>query len=446
MVQSPVRKVTPKSVAFEIVSPDAILRVSEVLTDFEVRTERNCAYRGKAVVANLLSAGAATICEAGLSGSLVPGDPGGYSMTAQDWERRFHSFVTSWQKYHHMAPEFRLAVAELQSFLRALRLWVDQVELRISALKPAERGEKEKEFLERLPARATLDALVERFEAAAKSVPEDLAAVHRDFCRQLHDPLLLSPFNYRIYAKPLGYAGDYEMIDMIVRNRYEGNSIFAKLVHAYILDQAPAHSVRHRASFFTSKLLEETARVRVLGRNARFLSLGCGPACEVQRFLAEHPLSDCAEFDLLDFNEETLAYTRQALTGIISRCQRRPTFRMIKKSVFALLKEPEVPETTEPSYDMIYCSGLYDYLNDRVCKALNAYLYERLQPGGVLITTNFDPSNPIRNLQEYVFEWFLLYRTASRVAALSPAGPANSRIISDPTGCNLFLEVRKTGR
>lgn len=34
--------------------------------------------------------------------------------------------------------------------------------------------------------------------------------------------MLCSPFAYRAYHKPLGYAGDYEMVNMIARDPYEG--------------------------------------------------------------------------------------------------------------------------------------------------------------------------------------------------------------------------------
>ena len=68
--------------------------------------------------------------------------------------------------------------------------------------------------------------------------------------RQLHPLLLCCPFMYRIFAKPLGYAGDYEMMNMIVRNDNEGGSLFAKLLQAYILNQAPAIAVRNRVDYF----------------------------------------------------------------------------------------------------------------------------------------------------------------------------------------------------
>ena len=55
--------------------------------------------------------------------------------------------------------------------------------------------------------------------------------------------LLSSPFLYRAYQKPLGYAGDYEMVNMIARDPYEGGSLFAKVVNLWFLSQWPARAL-----------------------------------------------------------------------------------------------------------------------------------------------------------------------------------------------------------
>src|SRR5205814_10021317 len=113
-----------------------------------------------------------------------------------------------------------------------------------------------------------------------------------------------------------GYAGDYEMVNMILRDPMEGSSIFAKLLNLYILLQAPAEGHRNRVNYLTQRLVEETRRCVRLGRNARILNLGCGPAGEIQKFLRHEDLSDRAQITLLDFNDETLQYTGKVLEEI----------------------------------------------------------------------------------------------------------------------------------
>jgi extracellular factor (EF) 3-hydroxypalmitic acid methyl ester biosynthesis protein len=96
-------------------------------------------------------------------------------------------------------------------------------------------------------------------------------------------------------------------------------------------------------------------------------------------------------------------------------------------------------------YDVVYCAGLFDYLPDRVCHQLLNMFYGMLAPGGLLLATNVDPSNPIRNIMGYIFEWCLLERTGPQMSTLIPEGASvdDCKIIAEDTGCNLFLEVRK---
>jgi hypothetical protein len=88
---------------------------------------------------------------------------------------------------------------------------------------------------------------------------------------------------------------------------------------------------------------------------------------------------------------------------------------------------------------------LYDYLNDRMSVALNSHLYGLLRPGGILIVTNFTTANPIQNVMEFMFEWFLIHRDSRQMEEISPtqADPEDCLVRVDSTGCNAFLEARK---
>jgi extracellular factor (EF) 3-hydroxypalmitic acid methyl ester biosynthesis protein len=71
--------------------------------------------------------------------------------------------------------------------------------------------------------------------------------------------------------------------------------------------------------------------------------------------------------------------------------------------------------------------------------------YEMLAPGGLLLVTNVDPSNPIRHWLGYILEWHLIYRDGRQMLALRPdaASVDDTRVRSDITGVNVFLEVRR---
>jgi extracellular factor (EF) 3-hydroxypalmitic acid methyl ester biosynthesis protein len=177
----------------------------------------------------------------------------------------------------------------------------------------------------------------------------------------------------------------------------------------------------------------------------RIFDLGCGPAGEVQQFLSHEAVSDYASFTLLDFNDETLEYTAKVLGDIKSRSGRKTKIDLIKKSVHQVLKEEARFGPNQPRYDLIYCAGIFDYLSDRICKRLMNIFYSMLEPGGLLIGTNVDASNPLRNGMEYLLDWHLIYRNQAQLKALIPdqAPAASAQVKSDETGVNLYVEVRK---
>ena len=442
-------RMTRHQVVFEIYNTSAAPQLSEALTNFKITLQGQTIFSGRVVVSNLVEAGSKIVCEATLDQmGWQHDDPRLLAKQNGLVADEFKMFVREWQKLFKVSSEFKLAVADMQSFLHELRLWLDGIEAGIRSLPQDEQADVEIEIAQKLQPtiNPALNRMFEQFEIISSRVSADAVAEHRMFChRQLHPLLLCSPFMYRIFAKPLGYAGDYEMIDMIIRNQYEGDSLFAKLLHAYILDADPARSVRNRADYFVKRFIEETGRVSRQGRAASFFSLGCGPAQEIQQFLTNHSLSDRTQFRLLDFNEETLARTAGKMQKLKAKLGRKTPISTVKKSVTQLLKESGKSTSRGEAYDLIYCSGLYDYLSDQVCKQLNTYLYDQLRPGGMLVVTNFDPCNPIRNIMEYFFEWFLIYRDSKHLIKLSPeqASPDNCRVIADATGCNVFLEARK---
>ncbi len=235
------------------------------------------------------------------------------------------------------------------------------------------------------------------------------------------------------------------MVDMILRDPCEGGSLFAKLLNIFILRQAPAEAHRNRVKYLVKTLVEEGQRLSQLGRGMRVFNIGCGPAGEVQQFLSEQHLSNRTQFTLLDSNDETLRYTGGVLQGLASKFNRTTPIRLVKKSVQQLIKESVRAKSGGEEYDLIYSAGLFDYLNDRICAMIIQLGYELLAPGGLLLVTNVDASNPIRNIMEHIYEWHLIYRTGEQFGSLTKALPAGAqcKVHAELTSTNLFLEIRK---
>jgi extracellular factor (EF) 3-hydroxypalmitic acid methyl ester biosynthesis protein len=296
-----------------------------------------------------------------------------------------------------------------------------------------------------------LTTLFERFEAIAGQVEAEQLAAHRNFCqKQLHPLLLCSPFLYRCFHKPLGYAGDYEMVNMIMGNPYEGSSLFAKLVNTWFIQQPPAQAHRNRILHLVDRISRAAARISASGKAVRVFSLGCGPAHEVQLFLREKDFANHAQFTLVDFNQETIEHASQSLERLKSEFGRTTSIHMVKKSVNQILKDAgkSINRSPEQQYDLVYCAGLYDYLTNPICKRLSNILYDWVAPGGSLVLTNVDISNPRKITMDLIMEWSLFYRTGAQMVALKPesAPEDQCKIVSDLSGVNLYLEIGKPER
>lgn len=449
-IRASLRRLTRYLAVIEIYNPSLVLQLSEVLTGFRIVINERTVYDGRAVITALVNAGTMLVCEASLEeadfrlGSFSPGvDPA-------PLHEGFQTFLGQWQKLYRVLPAFKVVVADMQTFLADLRLWLDQMELELRAARPGNWLEIERSTVREIgrdmvPA---FDAMHERLESVSAGIEPELRPVHQVFAkRHLHPLVLCSPFAYRTYHKPLGYAGDYEMVDMILRDPCEGGSLFAKVVNLWFLSQWPARAHRNRIKYLKGLLQEETRRAAGGGQPLRVLNLGCGPAREIQEFLAEDPLCDQAQFSLLDFNEETIRHVSRVLEDLKRRYRRRAAIEVQRKSVQHLLKESLKPATAAPArkYDFIYCAGLLDYLPDRTCVQVMNALYDWLAPGGLLAATNVEDSKPFRHMLEFVLDWHLIYRGLTRSAALLPqcAPAGQTRIVKDPTEVNVFVEVRK---
>lgn len=439
------------SVVFEVYNPYSILQLSEVLSDFRIMASRRLLYHGKAVVSNLLNTGIVLVCEAMLDEGWVEVDflsgvSGSTPAGGGDLSSQFANFMGEWKSANQVHDPFKLVVADLASMLSGVQHWLTGIDVGIRTTVTRRRDDLEQEIFSGIENRVVEEVLpsMERFEDVSREVGEAEVAVHKSYVRrELHPIVLCSPFLFRTYTKPLGYAGDYEMVNMMLRNPYEGSSAFAKLLNFALLNTEPVVAHRNRIEFLMDRLRSECVR-RVNRGKTRIFNLACGPAMEVQRFLRECEESDLAEIDLLDFNSETLEYTRERMQEARMNGGRETQIRYFQRSVHQLLRAAtQGGEEEFTNYDVVYCAGLFDYLSQRVCKRLVELFCTMVRPGGIVIVTNVATSNPRKAWMEYVMEWNLIYRDESEMNDLIPDGLnlKGTTVKADATGVNLFLEI-----
>lgn len=422
------------------------LRTSEVLANFKITTCGRVIYLGRAVVANVINAGGSLFCEAKLD-SL--GAETAFFLPASAPEdsvrTSYETFLREWQRDCQVPDALKVLVADVESYLSGTRLWLEQVAFGLAG--NADQASREQAILEDVAPRiiAAFNRRHVQFEEMICAVPPETRAACQSFTRRhWHKLFLGSPFGHRTYHKPIGYAGDYEMMNMIYRNQPEGQSLYEQLIHRLLVSQWPAESVRNRIVHLREHIANEAARVVRSGRTARILNVGCGSAREIQDFVTENPLSNQADFLLVDFNEETLLHAGQRLVETKRRHNRRTTIRTEQTSVYELLKRTQREAPPAEKFDLIYCSGLFDYLAADTCRALMELWLASLAPGGMLLVANMTDTKPFRHFIEFVLDWQLIYRSGPELLSLAPAPCRRTAcIVAEPAFVNLFLHLRK---
>jgi extracellular factor (EF) 3-hydroxypalmitic acid methyl ester biosynthesis protein len=445
-----VTRLSRLAAVMEVQDPQVVLRTSQVLTEFTINLDTAPIFSGRATVGGLVNTGTALTCELKLAengfveGSPVRLAPGG--VTAQ----QFGDFLQQWQQVYRVLPEFKMVLVDIQMYLTDLRQWLNQIELEMTGGQPETQSEAGRDRLRELSNKITpaFNALHERFEEVGRRVEPELRPVHELVTKRVLHPLVMcSPFAHRTFHKPLGYAGDYEMVNMMLRDPLEGNSYYAKALNAWFINQWPAEAHRNRIDYLVDRLREESLRGERRKRPIRVLNLGCGPAHEVVEYLRRHDLTEYLDLTLWDFNDETVERPGRNLEACKRQYQRTMPIKITRKSVHQVLKDGgrNSRAAVAHEFDYIYCAGLFDYLTHRTCKQLDNVFYDWLAPGGLLAVTNVVDFMPFRHMMEFMLDWKLIYRDTSDAPALYPdRAPRDCcRVLRDVTGVNMMVEVRK---
>ncbi len=431
-------KLSQNFIVFEVYNPYSIVQLSEVLTDLIITRSDKQIYNGKAVITNIVNTGIVLIVSATLSDAYWKTT---VDVTSKEEIRgEIDHLISNFESSQKISDEFKVNILAIRSFLSDIRNWLDKLESSLEQSQAVVNSEFMLEYFG--PLLVTYQRLAHEFHNLVAAVDKDQRDPYKIFVQGLLHPFFMSsPFPYRCYSKPLGYAGDYEMMKMIQRDNAEGPNLFAKLVNVFYTNIPIANSVKNRTATLV-RLIEEGVKIAEQeGREFFALSIGCGPALEVKQFLDKNfPKTKC-NFRLLDFNEETLnfAVNQAREAGMGKNCAVEGELN----SVHELLKRSVSDKIEEEKYDLVYCSGLFDYLSDRICSKLIKLFFSMTRFDGKVFVTNMHSNNWDNHMMELLLEWHLVYRDEKCMDSLVP-GLGQQKLFTDSTGVNLCLEVRKT--
>jgi len=365
--------------------------------------------------------------------------------TRQGFAQRLRVFEEEQARLLHVGERFKAWVADLRTELEALKAFLTAEELAMADEDLQTRLETENEILSMIHPKIVERMFLARGELneMVRGFSEEEHETHRAYLKKHVVHLFTeAPFAKRAFEKPYGYAGDYEMMNMLYRDHREGSSLFAKAMNEYSTTEDAAVANINRIEFIQGLILDRMKTSKE--RPFRIASIGCGPAFEIHSLLRSDPsLGQHLDVALLDQDERSISHCERVLAPLAKETSARIHF--IRESVRRLLTTRDGARMLGER-DLIYSAGLFDYLGDRAFRQLLTNLYSSLSTDGSMAIGNVASHNSSRWVMEYVLEWFLIHRSASDLESmcsdLDPK-PRSVTVSSEPSGINLFLIVKR---
>ena len=204
--------------------------------------------------------------------------------------------------------------------------------------------------------------------------------------------------------KPLGYAGDFKIIDDIYQNNPTTTG-FDRLFDNYYQMSAISMAVRNRKEDFKRLMVDFINKRQA--HSLRIMNLACGPCRELEEILLSSLLlNKNVVFDCYDHESRAIEFASKLLSGF-------PSVNFIKENALRIAVAKDPGSLIKQKYDLIYTMGLFDYFNHKISVRLIKKLKQLLKPEGKLIISNVRDkySNPSVHFMEWAGDWNLVYRT-----------------------------------
>ena len=346
------------------------------------------------------------------------------------------------ERYKDLSQNFKLLVYDLRDVLTRIERIIKEFESQKSVLSITERESYEQAVLDVL-ARPMHDYIrncnLELAKIMDGQSKENVQLGFEFFREQLRDLIYQSPFAERSYKKPLGYAGDFEMMNLIYRNEDFGLSLFGRCMERAMQMHLEPGAVRNRSIYMKEKIhgMVEAFYPRKL----KILSVASGPAFEVRTIVKEFSAQDCerVDFHLLDQDLISLKSAQKSILAVAKEQNKKVGLNLIHKPIRQMITEG----LGEEKFDFIYSAGLFDYFSDSVARRTAEILFESLTEDGQLIIGNFATSTPNQFGMLTLFDWYLILRSEEDLKRLFTFDDAKLEIESEPNGINLFCILRR---
>lgn len=255
---------------------------------------------------------------------------------------------------------------------------------------------------------------------------------------------LVNPaINYQINKKPLGYPGDFVVMNYMydynpTTGRFLGDSTFDMLVNRYTCCVPISMSNIKRKEF-----LKEKIQSVILKGGRNIASIACGSIRELFETIQQCDIPKGVIFTCLDFEQKVFDYINEQIKENGLKSLKLET---IRADIMGLIKDKDMQKKLG-GQDFVYCSGLFDYLSERISERLLKILFSFVKPGGELIICNASEEfSSHRAYYDFLGDWLLIYRKKDQILRWTKnlADIAETSIFQTHEGGNYwFLGLKK---
>lgn len=225
------------------------------------------------------------------------------------------------------------------------------------------------------------------------------------FVEKLRKDFLRGEYIVWSLTKPFGYAGDFAIIDAIYLNSPRSNG-FDRLFDNFFMQSPASVATRNRKEDF-KRIIRRTIRDHHPDSQINILDLASGPCRDLQELLTNHGTELAnVRFHCYENDQRAIDYASTLLKN-------HNTIFFTRENVVRLALKKDIEKLIPDRFDLIFSTGLFDYLDDRISIRLISNLRRLLKQDGVMVISNYRDkySNPSLHFMEWVGEWNLVYRT-----------------------------------
>jgi hypothetical protein len=274
-----------------------------------------------------------------------------------------------------------------------------------------------------------------KLDLLQKNMADDvaLAKMRRNFQKVVLEYLDSSTVVRHSLEKPLGYAGDFQLLDMLNKNELSSTGVGYHFDRAQ-LESPSSAACRHRVEWVANEIIHFSQDH--LNRKIRILDLGIG-AAPIERRLVER--KGDIELDILAVDIEPLALSY--VQGILADEKRTVTPINLN-----LRKQESVQKIAELAENSDFCIavGILEALTENETVGLLMTLLSSMPSGSAIYAEKYLPTHPARTSMEWFMDFFLSYSSNQEMKKMAMEAGAHvdkTEVVEDPSGSVVTLKI-----